>query len=490
MQTHKITDNFDRQLGSTMHDLDNQIDEEAAPPQIDEFANSIFHRMQILSMDIIDILSGVDDASERVSSESDRLQELNILGKQVSSASQNIVLASRRASEQTEKLGSISSHSTATVNAATKKISNLVEGVSNIETKLAALNSNLAGVSRVSSDIQAVARMTNLLALNATIEAARAGEAGKGFAVVAGEVKSLANQTAKAAGVIDSTISDITDSVRGLIETGVATRDVADGVDEGVTSIKNAVSEFGGMAESMFTDVSSIVEAATDSLQKSEMMHKSLAHSATDMGSADQALRLADDRLKSLNLAGEELVTLIINSGHKVSDSEIINITRASASRVESIFKEAIATGKVTLDELFDVNYELIPDTDPPQFMTKYVTLTDKEISPVLQELSERDSRIVVAAAFDKNGYVSTSTPKYSKVQRPGQPDWNNANCRNRRIFNDSTALACAQNTRPFILKAYRRDMGGGEFSLLYNCAAPIRVNGKHWGAFRIGYSA
>jgi methyl-accepting chemotaxis protein len=66
------------------------------------------------------------------------------------------------------------------------------------EGTLARLSDSSKEIGEVVQLITSIAAQTNLLALNATIEAARAGEAGRGFAVVAGEVKELAQQTARA----------------------------------------------------------------------------------------------------------------------------------------------------------------------------------------------------------------------------------------------------------------------------------------------------
>ncbi len=91
--------------------------------------------------------------------------------------------------------------------------------------------------------ISSIAAQTNLLALNATIEAARAGEAGKGFAVVATEVKSLANQIARATGEIATQIKTMQGATRSAVESIQAIGQVVEEMDHVATAIAAAVEE-------------------------------------------------------------------------------------------------------------------------------------------------------------------------------------------------------------------------------------------------------
>jgi methyl-accepting chemotaxis protein len=112
--------------------------------------------------------------------------------------------------------------------------------------------------------IASIAEQTNLLALNATIEAARAGDLGKGFAVVAGEVKDLAQETAKATEDVTARVSAIEGDTAKAVEAITAITATIAQVNDYQTAIAAAVEEQAATTAEMSRNITEVATGSQD----------------------------------------------------------------------------------------------------------------------------------------------------------------------------------------------------------------------------------
>ncbi len=445
-------------------------------------------KLSRLGLDIAvsaDVIQEIADVSSQDRDQfSSFVGELQGLQETTNEISTNISEATSTSSQANTEI--TESHST--VESAREEISRMIEAANASEQRMEELSKAIENVGGIISVINSIAKQTNLLALNATIEAARAGEAGKGFSVVAHEVKSLASSTSDATTQIEETLEEIKTGFELLKTSSQETSSTALNVGkktetfgcilDNVSGAMGTIDRKIGIIDQQMDVVN---EACEEFMTISDCVSTNLEQSSEKLSDASRTMRhVADDT--------DQMVLITAQSGRNEKEYQIIKKASYAAQKATEIINSGLVAGQVGLEDLFDRNHQEIAGSNPPQHLAKYSSFIDQNIQPLIEEIVASHEQIAWCAVIDDTAYISTNILAVSKPQGD-DPIWNMANCRNHRYFPDRAAKRSGTNQEPLLLQTYRRDMGGGVFVPMKDISAPIFIQGRHWGGFRVGYT-
>lgn len=214
------------------------------------------------------------------------------------------------------------------------------------------LNEAAEKIGSVIGLITDIAEQTNLLALNATIEAARAGDAGKGFAVVANEVKSLANQTAKATSEIAEHVENIQSASNHSADTIREISTTIERVSEFSTAIASAITQQESTTQEISRNVMEVAEIASNVNEQVASVREQAANTETLSG---ELKTNADSMQSEAQGLTEEIDTFLeaIRSVDADDETSSLKTYECSLGGTVSINGESVKTNVVEISAAF-----------------------------------------------------------------------------------------------------------------------------------------
>lgn len=425
----------------------------------------------------------VDSIKKKVDQDLQTTEEIVGRAQETALTTEQIAANAERAAQVAAEVRSESVAGRAEVDQGLQQISNARHDAQTASEMMSKLQEKSRRIHVITEVINEIAARTNLLALNAAIEAARAGEHGRGFAVVAGEVRQLAQRTKSATDDIGVMVREINEEAeRAAAGMAALTDKVLEAAHnvERVHSFLGNIERAAGISEN---EIQQIANASRSHVETTHVIADAISRIHDGMVATEIDLPRAASSALTVSERGEMLFDALSHSGVKTPHDELRRVAERGAKEVGKLFEQCIASGQITEAALFDRTYKPIPNTNPPKHTTAFDAFTDRVLPAVQEKILETTPQLAYAGAVDNNGYFPTHNRKFSKPLT-GDYETDLVNNRTKRIFNDRTGARCGSNTKPFLLQTYKRDTG----EVMHDLSVPVYVNGKHWGAFRLGY--
>ena len=438
--------------------------------------------LAINSAEISYFLGQLSSAIENSSEDVDRLataaEQMSVNSKQIND---NAALASQQANQAMSASTASSEQLTENITV----VNQLNESVNNASGKIKSLEQKASEIQSITDVIDGISSQTNLLALNAAIEAARAGEQGRGFAVVADEVRALAAKTADATKQIGDMLNQISNETN---ETTAVMGTIVQQTDSVVNTMTDLSQSFADI-DQLMSDSSTASVHISQALQEQDLAAAEISSSVVNLHDflvdKSKQTQTVSKQAQTLSNGTESIfVHLSVFEGDNLVN-QMCRQAELAAMQVGEFFEQSITNNKISLAQLFDFNYKPLGNTKPPKFTTSFDQFTDKNLPSIQEPLLQENPEMIYAGAVDVNGYFPTHNKCFSKPLT-GNAEIDMMNSRTKRMFNDATGIRSAQHTDKFLLQTYKRDTG----EIMHDVSAPIYVQGKHWGGFRIGFKA